>query len=197
MRLRCVESGHDPTESAVLDLIRSERGMEPPDVLKTLHYRPELFGRPFSDALDLAMRGPSDWSAGERELFAGFVSSLNQCPFWTGAHGAVASYALGEEVWEAVRGDWRTAPVDERLRATLGFLETLTLRPGDLTRADADAVLSAGVSEEALVDAIHVAALFNMIDRLADSLGWSVPSENEFLARAEPMLDSGYALQTL
>ena len=81
MRLDCVESGHDPAESRVLERIRTQRGMEPPDVLKTLHYRPELFGRPFSDALDLAMRGPSDWTPGERELFAGFVSSLNQCPF--------------------------------------------------------------------------------------------------------------------
>ena len=65
----------------MLELIRVQRGAEPPDVLKTLHYRPELFGRPYSDALDLAMRGSSDWSVGERELFAGFVSSLNQCPF--------------------------------------------------------------------------------------------------------------------
>ena len=81
MRLSCVESGHDPHESGVLDLIRSQRGTEPPDVLKTLHYRPDLFGRPFSDALDLAMRGESDRSDGERELFAGFVSALNQCPF--------------------------------------------------------------------------------------------------------------------
>jgi hypothetical protein len=81
MRLACVDSGHDPSEARVLDLIRAQRGVEPPDVLKTLHYQPELFGRPFSDALDLAMRGPSDWSDGERELFAGFVSSLNLCPF--------------------------------------------------------------------------------------------------------------------
>jgi hypothetical protein len=50
-------------------------------VLKTLHYRPDLFGRPFCDVLDPAMRGESDWSAGERELFAAFVSSLNQCQF--------------------------------------------------------------------------------------------------------------------
>jgi len=56
-------------------------GREPSGVLRTLYYRPELFGRPFSDALDLAMRGPSDLSPGERELFAAFVSSLNQCPF--------------------------------------------------------------------------------------------------------------------
>ena len=81
MRLDCLESGHDAREAAALDAIRQARGVEPPDVLKTLHYRPELFGRPFSDALDVAMRGPSDWSAGERELFAAFVSSLNQCPF--------------------------------------------------------------------------------------------------------------------
>jgi hypothetical protein len=81
VRLRCLEEGHDPGEANVLELIRGQRGTEPPDVLKTLHYRPELFGRPFSDALDLAMNGPSDWSVGERELFAAFVSSLNQCPF--------------------------------------------------------------------------------------------------------------------
>ena len=81
MRLRCLEEGHDPPEASALELIRTQRGTEPPDVLKTLHYRPELFGRPFSDTLDLAMNGPSDWSVGERELFAAFVSSLNQCPF--------------------------------------------------------------------------------------------------------------------
>ena len=81
MRLECVESGHDAREAQVLELIRAQRRTEPPDVLKTLHYRPELFGRPFSEALDLAMRGSSDWSVGERELFAAFVSSLNQCPF--------------------------------------------------------------------------------------------------------------------
>jgi hypothetical protein len=55
--------------------------VEPLGVVKTLLYRPELFGRPFSEALDGVMRGPSDWSAGERELFAGFTSLLNQCPF--------------------------------------------------------------------------------------------------------------------
>jgi hypothetical protein len=81
VRLRCLEAGHDPREAGILELIRSQRGTEPPDVLKTLHYRPELFGHPFSDTLDLAMHGPSDWSVGERELFAAFVSSVNQCPF--------------------------------------------------------------------------------------------------------------------
>jgi hypothetical protein len=66
MRLACVDGVEVP---------------RPLGVLKTLNYRSELFGRPYSDALDLAMRGPSDWSPGERELFAAFVSSLNQCVF--------------------------------------------------------------------------------------------------------------------
>ena len=81
MRLVCVESGHDERERAALAEIAAQSGRPPSDVLKTLYYRPEVFGRPFSDVLDVAMRGESDWSAGERELFATFVSSLNQCPF--------------------------------------------------------------------------------------------------------------------
>jgi alkylhydroperoxidase family enzyme len=93
-----------------------------------------------------------------------------------------------------VKRDWRTAPVDERLRATLGFVEKMTLRPAELTAADAETVLAAGVSEEALIDAIHVAALFNMIVRLADSLGWDVPPFEAFSARADRMLAGGYAL---
>jgi hypothetical protein len=51
------------------------------DVVRTMRYRSELFGRPFSAALQQVMRGPSDWSVGERELFAAFVSCQNQCPF--------------------------------------------------------------------------------------------------------------------
>jgi hypothetical protein len=81
VRLAAVDTGHTPENVEVLDRIREQRGTEPSGVLKTLYYRPEIFGRSFSEALDLAMRGPSDWSPGERELFAGFVSKLQQCPF--------------------------------------------------------------------------------------------------------------------
>jgi hypothetical protein len=81
MRLAVVDHGHAAAEAAMLDEIRSRTGNEPLGVVKTLLYRPELFGFPFSEELDRAMRGPSDWSAGERELFAAFTSRLNQCLF--------------------------------------------------------------------------------------------------------------------
>ena len=72
----------------------------------------------------------------------------------------------------------------------------MTLAPGELAPADADAVLAAGVTREALVDAIHVCALFNMIVRLADALGWAVPPPEAFAARGRVLLESGYKLRT-
>ena len=51
------------------------------DIGQALQYRPELFGGPFSELLQVMMRGPSEWTVGERELFAAFSSSLRQCPF--------------------------------------------------------------------------------------------------------------------
>jgi len=81
LRLAVIDSGHAPDEAAMLAEIRARSGNEPLGVVKTLLYRPELFGFPFSEALDRVMRGPSEWSAGERELFAAFTSRLNQCLF--------------------------------------------------------------------------------------------------------------------
>jgi len=81
MRLVVVDQGHAPPEAAMLRAIREQSGAEPLGVVKTLLYRPELFGEPFLEALNVVMRGPSEWSPGERELFAGFTSVLRQCPF--------------------------------------------------------------------------------------------------------------------
>ena len=76
----------------------------------------------------------------------------------------------------------------------LGFLEKLTLTPEEIGAADAEAVRAAGVSDQALRDAITVCALFNMIVRLADSLGWDVPSAERLAQRAPAMLEGGYSL---
>jgi hypothetical protein len=77
MRLEAVAHANDTS----IELVRHAMGREPSDVVKTLLYRRDFFGEPFSDALEEVMRGPSAWSPGERELFAAFVSSRNQCPF--------------------------------------------------------------------------------------------------------------------
>src|SRR5262245_21242742 len=104
---------------------------------------------------------------------------------------------MGEEVWQAVVDGWRTAPLPPELRATLVFLEKLALRPDELTAADADEVRAAGVSDEALRGAATVGALFGMIVRLADSLGWDVPPPEVFRDRAPRMLEGGYDLDSV
>jgi hypothetical protein len=81
MRLVCVEKGHRLPQKLLLALIRVVSRRKPPDVVKTLLYRPEVFGRPFSAILQEVLRGPSPWTVGERELFAAFTSRLNECHF--------------------------------------------------------------------------------------------------------------------
>jgi len=90
--------------------------------------------------------------------------------------------------------DYRTAPVGEGLRATLGFVRTMTLAPEELGPDDARAVLDAGVREQALMDAIVVCFHFNLIDRVADSLGFDQRSEEDHMRAAQRMLSRGYAL---
>jgi len=81
MRLHTVEHRHRLPENLKLGLIRLVSRRRVPDVVKTLMYRPEFFGRAQAKWTQAVMRGPSPWSVGERELFAAFTSRLNQCLF--------------------------------------------------------------------------------------------------------------------
>jgi hypothetical protein len=80
MRLPVVEHRHRLREKLILAIIRLS-GRRAPDIVRTLLYRPEFFGRHASAWTQAVMRGSSRWSVGERELFAALTSKLNQCPF--------------------------------------------------------------------------------------------------------------------
>jgi len=75
-----LELRHEPDMAAEIEQLRERDGYVS-DISVALRYRPELFGRPFSELLQEVMKGPSAWTEAERELFAAFVSALNQCPF--------------------------------------------------------------------------------------------------------------------
>ena len=81
MRLHAVEHGHRLPEKLKLILIRLVGMRRVPDIVKTLMYRPAFWGQPMCEWTEAVMRGPSEWSVGERELFAAFTSRLNQCVF--------------------------------------------------------------------------------------------------------------------
>jgi hypothetical protein len=81
MRLAILDRGHRLGTRLFLRMVRLMSRKEPPDVVKTLYYRPEFYGAAYSSLLNDVMRGPGEWPIGERELFAAFTSRLNQCPF--------------------------------------------------------------------------------------------------------------------
>jgi alkylhydroperoxidase family enzyme len=93
---------------------------------------------------------------------------------------------------KAVLADYRTAPIDEKLRAMLGLLETFTLHHEQLDASAVRAVLDAGVTREAIRDAFYVAFLFNTYDRLADTLGWQLPDNRYYAKAGQFLLKKGY-----
>lgn len=81
MRLDVLDHGHTLGKKALFVLIRLMTRHPAPDVVKTLTYRPEFFGGPMGAVFQEVMRGSSEWSIGDRELMAAYVSKTNECEF--------------------------------------------------------------------------------------------------------------------
>jgi uncharacterized peroxidase-related enzyme len=160
------------------------------DVIKFVKYRPSFYCA--QEMTHEAMRGPSGWSVGDRELMAAFVAKNNECEWCTRAHTAVATKAYHDETRVvAVLSNLETAPVEEPLRATLRMLRKMT-REHALTADDMCTVLSSGVSREQIEDALAVCFAFNITARLANAFGFALPSREAFDASAKYLLARGY-----
>jgi alkylhydroperoxidase family enzyme len=120
------------------------------------------------------------------------VSQINECHVCTKTHAGVAALAYQDEAKvSAVLADLETAPIDERLRATIRLLRRLT-REHTVGVDDVRAVLAAGVSREQIEDALAVAFVFNTVDRLSRTFGWVVEGPRAFAAGAKFLLARGY-----
>jgi AhpD family alkylhydroperoxidase len=192
MRLRILDSGHGFGTKALFALIRTVSRQPVLDVVKLVKYRPDFYGAPMSGITQNAMRGPSTWSVGDRELMAAFVAKTNQCEFCTKAHSAVAqgAYRDGDKV-SAVLSDLDTVGIEEPLRETLLMLGKLTSEHA-VDAEDMRAVLVAGASRQQIEDALAVCFSFNVIGRLADAFGFFVPGPKAFEAGAKYLLARGY-----
>jgi uncharacterized peroxidase-related enzyme len=192
MRLDILNRGYGPGTKLLFALIRLFSGHPVPDAAKLVFYRPDFYGSRAKEFTHEAMRGPSAWSVGDRELMAAFVSQANECAFCIGAHSATArqAYQDGPKV-AAVLADLESAPVEDGLRATLRMLGKLT-REGKVSADDMRHVLSAGISRQQVEDALAVCAAFNTTNRLADAFGFDVLSPEGFDAGAKYLLKRGY-----
>jgi len=192
MRLDVLDHGYAPGTKLLFAIIRVFSRQPVPDAAKLVFYRPDFYGARAKAFTHEAMRGPSDWSVGDRELMAAYVSKVNGSAFCVGAHTATAGRAYGDpERVAAVLDDLETAPVAEPLRATLRMLGKLT-REGRAGAEDMREVLADGVSPQQVKDALAVCAAFSVTDRLADAFGFELLSPEGFEAGAKYLLKRGY-----
>lgn len=192
MRLSILDAGHRLGTKILFALIRAGSRHPVPGPVKLIMYRPDFFGAQLKKVTHEAMRGPSAWSVGDRELMAAFVSKLNECEYCIRAHTAVAARAYQDAAKvSAVLSDLEAAPVEEPLRATLRMLRKQILGP-PVNGDDMRAALAAGASREQIKDALAVAFAFDTMNRLADAFEFFVPGPEAFEAGAKYLLARGY-----
>lgn len=192
MRLAILDNGHSLGTKALLAFIGAVSRQPVLDAVKVVKYRADFYGSPMSRVTQDAMRGPSAWSVGDRELMAALIAKTNECEWCTKAHSAVAERAYGDAARvSAVLANLETAPIEEPLRATLRMLRKLG-REHSVDADDMRAVLAAGVSLEQIEDALAVCFAFNTMSRLADAFGFFLPDPKAFEAGAKYLIARGY-----
>lgn len=128
--------------------------------------------QPLMEYHDIILRGPSPLTVAERELIAAVVSGTNACSFCYGAHALAAErFGMEESLMEALLTDIDSAPVDDKMKPLLKYVKKLTEAPSKIIKADADAVVGAGWTEQALYHAVSVCALFNFMNRIVEGMG--------------------------
>ena len=190
MRLDILDRGHSMPTKALFAVIRLMTRQPVVDAVKLALYRKDFYGA--GPLTQESMRGPSEWSVGDRELMAAFVSKANECPFCVAAHTATSRMAYRDDAKVAATlDDLDTAPIEEPLRATLRMLGRLA-REGDIGVDDVRAALDAGASPAQIDDALAVFFAFSITNRLANAFDFDIAGPDAMAAGAKHLLKRGY-----
>jgi len=149
-----------------------------PGISSAMAYRPET-AKPLRELAEVLLRGTNTLSSAERETIAAFVSARNDCTFCHLSHRAAAAHNEGGEyeLVDAVRRDFRTAPVSPKLRALLGIAAKVQESGRQVTDADIAAARAEGATDTEIHDAVLIAAAFCMYNRYVDGLATWTPED--------------------
>jgi AhpD family alkylhydroperoxidase len=164
MRLSILDHGHRRRAKLFLALTSVLSRVDSPDIVKMLLYRPGFLTRPLLELTADTMRGPSYWTAGEREYLAMCTAQLLQCPFCIETHAELTRIAGHGDI-----DPDDPASARPELHAARAFLATVTRTPD---RADAAEV--ADLPEHAVLEALNVNLVFAIISRLANAFGFTL-----------------------
>lgn len=169
-----------------MSMIAKLSGVPMADIVKTLLYRPEFFGRAMTNLTAEMMRGASYWTSGEREYMGMFTAQLHQCPFCIRSHTELVRLASGGAIDPA-----NPDSIRPEVAAVLKIVESAT-RLNDRTLArDIERIRSMGVSDEAIVGALYVNFVWNAVNRVANTFGFELHQGQE-LKGAQALHRFGY-----
>ena len=123
-------------------------GNDIPGIGGLLAYRPET-AKPLRLLANALLHTDEGLSQGERETIAAFVSSLNECKFCTDTHTMLARLSLGEneDIVEAVKTDYSSAPVSDKLKALLAIAKQVQSDARKVSPPDVDKAKAVGASD--------------------------------------------------
>jgi len=147
-----------------------------PGITSALAFRPES-AKPLLALAEELLRGPNSLTSGEREMIATFVSTRNDCYFCQTSHRAAAAHHLGGnyELVDAVRADYRNAPIGSKLKTLLTIAGKVQQSGKSVTTEDVEAARKEGATDREIHDTVLIAAAFCMYNRYVDGLATFTP----------------------
>jgi uncharacterized peroxidase-related enzyme len=132
----------------------------------------------------------------ERELIAAYVSSLNDCNFCVGAHGAVVNELTKDNgnTLACAINHVETTTVSAKMRSLLIIAGKVQKSGKAVTEQDIQAAREQGATDEEIHDTVYIAASFCFFNRYVDGLG-TIPlkSPKDYIEPAQSLLKFGYS----
>jgi len=140
------------------------------------------------------MRGPSPLSPGLRELIGAYFSKRNQYSFCRDAHAAAAAQFLGQELVDEVLCDPENSRLDAAHKELFRYIGKLAENAASVTASDIDQLKEAGWSEEAIYDALTVAAVFRFYNTWNGGAGVQNMTPADYVHSGKVLRTLGYCM---
>lgn len=163
--------------AAAYQYFRDQTGRQDvPGILKCFGTNP-AFIRQMVDISSSLLFSDGYLARQQKELIATYISRLNACPYCLDSHGffLMIHGATEEVVQNVMDGNLNNAPITNAERHLLSYLAKVNSEAFKTTAKDVQQLRDLGWSEEQIAEAVHVAAMMGLCNRVVNAFG--LPSQ--------------------